>query len=58
MLWFDEPRSKADYVYITRILPPTALLQLVALILSGLTQQSKSVVDDIAVVILVKTSQN
>lgn len=34
------------YAYITRILPPTALLQLAALILNGLTQQNQSVVDD------------
>lgn len=34
------------YAYITRILPPTARLQLAALILNELTQQDKSVVDD------------
>jgi hypothetical protein len=34
------------YAYITRILPPTALLQLAALILNGLTQENQSVVDD------------
>jgi hypothetical protein len=34
------------YAYITRILPPTALLQLAALILNGLTQENQSLVDD------------
>jgi len=34
------------YAYITRILPPTALLQLAALILNGLTQQNQSVIDE------------
>jgi len=41
-----SPTIQDVYAYITRILPPSALLQLAALILNGLTQQDKSVVDD------------
>ena len=41
-----NPNIQDIYAYITRSLPPTALLQLAALILNGLTQQDKSVVDE------------
>lgn len=40
------PNIQDVYAYVTRILPPTALLQLAALILNGLTQQNRSVVDE------------
>ncbi|MGL5060129.1 MAG: hypothetical protein ACRC62_09110 [Microcoleus sp.] len=46
MLPVANPTIQDIYAYITKILPPTALLQLAALILNGLTQQDKSVVDD------------
>jgi hypothetical protein len=46
MMPVASPTIQDIYAYITRILPPTALLQLAALILNGLTQQDKSVVDD------------
>jgi hypothetical protein len=46
MMPVASPTTQDIYVYITRILPPTALLHLAALILNGLTQQNKSVVDD------------
>ncbi|MCW6035904.1 hypothetical protein K4A83_06410 [Spirulina subsalsa FACHB-351] len=46
MMPATSPTIQDVYAYITRILPPTALLQLAALILNGLTQQNNSVVDD------------
>lgn len=46
MLPVANPTIQDIYAYVTRILPPTALLQLAALILNGLTQQDKPVVDD------------
>jgi hypothetical protein len=46
MIPIANPNIQDIYAYITRLLPPTALLQLAALILNGLTQQDRSVVDD------------
>ncbi len=46
MIPIANPSIQDIYTYITRLFPPTALLQLAALILNGLTQQERSVVDD------------
>ena len=46
MMSVPSPTIQDVYAYITRIFPPTALLQLAALILNGLTQQNQAVIDD------------
>ena len=46
MMSVPSPTIQDVYAYIIRIFPPTALLQLAALILNGLTQQNQAVLDD------------
>lgn len=46
MMSIPSPTIQDVYAYIIRIFPPTALLQLAALILNGLTQQNQAVLDD------------
>ena len=46
MMSVPSPTIQDVYAYLIRIFPPTALLQLAALILNGLTQQNQAALDD------------